>query len=502
MSALLILTITGCNGKHGGDPINGDYDVWLRNAEIFVSGIPWGTGFKLDSSTTTWIYPVPDGYIAGDVAVEDERLPHHSPLATAFVKHNSSTTPSEIAIVIIDDQGVPRYFNTISAPESITGYQQPLCRYPAVEVTYGRKPPPLQNSVTTEVVWTQLTNQQEPNWDLYYTQIEFRATSSYGVRWDTPIEQPIVPIETANTPLDEFQPDLAAMNATGDLYVIYNRRNPSDWSFDTIYANRHAYSHDWSPVWAAARQVSGVTGGSNTRPKSAPKIDAGLLHIDQIASEYHVSAVWSELYDEYTWQVYYNTWDPLDPGVVIADYADTVTDYTPNRVNALPQIDISPDSSGLHQAVLTWFFCAWSGGSYDNFNVRMAVTPFYHDYSQVSEGNTICPDVAVYQMTDPDEHWFGISYYKALEADPWPVWTRSYSFNVDWGLEYVNIEPKNDVEVPGSDARWMLENPFTGSALSLRYPLIPVEQSLFTISWIDKEGSNAFAACSSQGSIW
>jgi len=453
----------------------------------------------MDSASSTWVYPVLNGITPGDIAVSDPGLNGAPTLATAFVRHTSSGAPSEISIIVLDEDGDWRYWDTFSAPEPSTGFETPLCRYPAVEVTYSHEEgePPYLN---IEVIWAQLTKPEAPHWDLYYHQIYFRVSPPNGILWSTAWESPIVRIEPTVTDLDEFQPDLCVNAMSGDMYAVFNRRDPDDPTQDTVYAVRHPKIGHWSPIWGIPYQVS----GSDERAKSAPKVDAGLIQLDQFSLRPRVAATWSELYDLYTWQVWYNSWDPWNPGNPSLT-AQPVTQNTPGRINALPQIDITPDSSLIHQAVIAWFHCRWvlypEPPHYDEFAVWMTATPDL-DGSTVIPGTSICPDVACYQMSDPDEHWFGLSYYVPAGEDPWPVRTHRFTFSVDWETESVSITPVFSTDVPDSNGRWNLDNPFTGSTLTLRRPLPAVEESGFAVGWVDKEDGEQFMGYLSQGNIY
>jgi len=455
----------------------------------------------MDSASSIWACPVPVGITPGDIAVSDPGLGDVSTLATAFVKHGSSGAPSEIDLVVFDEGGTTQYSDTFSAPELSTGYPVPLCRYPAVEVTYSRRQGGDRGLLAVEVIWSQLTNPLAPHWDLYYHRIYFHVTDPEGIWWeDFVLESQIVRIQSTASGFDEFQPDLCVHAESGDLYAVFNRRDPTDPALDKIYAVRHPYRGDvvkWSPYWETPYKIC----GDDARPRSAPKVDAGPIELDEGITLPRVAATWSELYDEHTWQVWYNDWDPVYPGTPSLT-AEPVTQNAPGRVNALPQIDITPDSSLIHQAVLAWFYCRWDYASeqYVDFAVRMTATPDLDDFTAIPE-TSICPDVACYQMSDPDEHWFGLSYYVPAGEDPWPVRTHRFTFSVDWETESVSIESMLSTDVPDSNGRWNLDNPFTGSTLNLREPMSPLEQSSFAVGWVDKEDGDEFMAYLSRGTI-
>ncbi len=457
----------------------------------------------MDSASSIWAHPVPDGITPGDIAVSDPGLGDVSTLATAFVKHGSSGAPSEIDLIVFDEGGeFPRYLDTFSAPELMTGYHDPLCRYPAVEVTYSRNEGVNAGILVVEVIWSQLTNLEAPHWDLYYHQVSFRVFAD-GIWWFLPMESPIVQIESTASGFDEFQPDLSVHAESGDLYAVFNRRDPTDPTLDKIYAVRHpdwGQVMKWSPLWAMPYKIC----GSDARPRSAPKVDAGPVELDEGIPVPRVAATWSELYDEHTWQVWYNDWDPGNPGTP-SQTAEPVTQYAMYRVNALPQIDITPDSSGIHQAVIAWFHCRWvltpEPAHYDEFAVWMTATPDIDDFTAIPE-TSICPDVACYQMSDPDEHWFGLSYYLPAGEEPWLVRAHRFTFSVDWETESVTITPVFSTDVLGSNGRWNLDNPFTGSTLNLRIPDDDdLESSNFGIGWVDKEDGDEFMAYLSAGTI-
>jgi hypothetical protein len=473
-----------------------------RVGEYFLPGTGWdGKAFKLDSATSMWTTPTPTGTLPGDIAVSDDGLGIDIK-ATAFVKHNYADMPSEIDLRIIDAGGSECFSRTFSAPFIETG-MNPFCRYPAVEVTYSRADGENNGRLWVHVVWSQLRMPNNPNWELYYKCIYFRVLND-GVHWDVPCEYPVVAIRSTTTLLDEFQPDLALEPESGDLFIVYNLRDPNDVTHDMIMCARHPNTGYFSPIWDPPYMVSGVTNGSDTRPKSAPKLDVGLLQdAPWYLPELKIAAVWSELYDEYTWQVYYNEWDPYNPGNPTLTPVE-LSSYSTWRLNALPQVDITPNSSAIHQAIATWFFCSWDGLHYGNFMIRIAATPYLDQVLQVSDVPCFCPDIACYQMNDPDEHWFGLSFYEPEGAHPWPVWVRRYNLALDWYNQTNTFSFMTENLVPDADAVWQYANPFTGSSLCLREPdMNDLALSWFGFCWIDYNGGGdeSFKAYITRGYI-
>jgi len=482
--------------------------------QAFDDGISWGTAYSLDSASTMWVTPTPSGIMPGDIAVEDEINQGNpiSPLVTAFVRHDNTQAASEIHLVLADLNSSLVLSDTFSAPQGLTGCPLTNCRHPVVEVTYSRPQEAMIGTIRVHVIWSQLTG-TDPNehWDLYYRYLQFPVYQGGPVwvpDWDETVRLPFcVPAR------DEIQPDICVDAQGGDLFVIYNQHETVNPTVRFIMAARHDYSAMLIPSqWDSPYPVAPL----NTDEKGASSIDAGILYHPNISPvrEGRVAAVWTQrvldqMWGDMRWQVFYNNWSPS--GVANPSSARRITvggEFA--RVNCLPKVDITCESSDIHQAVLTWFDCFQSGSEYSDFIVHMAATPFPPPpaipliYTIQESGYNRCPDLACYQMSGMSEHWFAVSYYHSAtgsEEQPWPVEVRSFSFYVDWQQMVAVISPEWQTS-PDGNGLWSPGNPFTGSSLCLRDPSYsdpggePI-YDVFGLGWVD-EGYMAFL---SQGVI-
>jgi len=251
-------------------------------------------------------------------------------------------------------------------------------------------------------------------------------------------------------------------------------------------------------MWQAASQVSSTT----DTPKLGPRLDAGLISLTEppdfpIPS---VMTVWSENDPEDDWQIFGNRFNI--GGVPNPGATEQITDQMETSNYFLPQIDITPESSGVHQAVMTWVGCYRPEDEYIAPQVEISATPFASRSIVILEGGrwSHCPDVACYEFNVPTpssdtEHWFGLSYYWSDDfQNPWEVRTQSYSFGVDWDGELVVFAPQYSYPLPEEDNHgwWTMDNPFTGTTLCLRNPAYPEEEGepyndRFGLGWVDEE---------------
>jgi len=499
MSALLILTITSCNGNK--NPLLPGIG---RLVQSFQSGTEWAEGYSIDSSSTLWIPPLPTGGAADTIAVYDLNLNPDPPvetLVTAFVRHTSPTAPSDIKLILLKRNGEAAMSPmTISAPPALTGNNERFCRHPSVEVTYSREAESDEGQLEVQVVWSQLTGSSgNQHWDLYYKYILFDVDEE-GVDWSNPYEPSITKIYTTISLYDELQPDLCVDGATGDLYVVFNRDYGS--SNCEILVASHTNVGYYTSTWQDANEVS----ATDDTPKIGPRIDAGPL---DMAAEPNpdttlsVATVWCEPGEYSNWQIMYNRWDTDDDPE--PNDTEQISMSIENGLHCyLPQIDIVPTDNIDNQAIITWTNANYDDGEYYDQKVMITATPFmeasgvpFQDWNY-----TRCSDVAGYEgVTDavvfpPPANLFGISYYHSDdESDPgvdWSVEVRRYSYTLNWQSEIVSFSKDKELDVQGSTAYWSSDNPFTGSTLTLRIPaktnVSRISYSYFGLGWINDDG--------------
>jgi len=502
LTAFLVMFLTlsmavGCNGQRS--PVDSDATgAFGRSAQTFSNGTEWGEGYSMDSASTMWAYCVPDGVSAGDLAVWDEGL-EVSPLVTAFVRHDNSASPSYIHLLMVDLNGPVLPDMEFAAPQALTGLAQPFARHPAVEVTYWRDDEEEEEPgfLEVEIVWSQLTlGLQTNHWDLYYKYICYQVDALNGVHWQQPFAPPITRIGSATSIYDELQVDLCVHAPTGDMYAAFLRETSQ--GNDGIYLVSHPNAGFYYATWQTAYQVSSTT----DTPKLGPRLDAGLISLteppdDPTAS---VMVVWAEDDPDDDWQIFSNRF--TIPGSPNSGATQQITAQLENSNCFLPQIDITPECSAVHQAVMTWVGCYEVDNEYVDPQVAITATPFESESIESIEGGrwTHCPDVACYQMMVPNpgpdsEHWFGLSYYWSDEYEnPWQVRTQSYSFGVDWDGEHVVFESQQSYTLDEDENHgwWTMDNPFTGTTLCLRDPSYaevdgePIDD-VFGLGWVDEE---------------
>jgi len=493
---LLALSMAvGCNGQRS--PMDSDATgAFGRSAQIFPNGIEWGTGYSMDSASTMWAYRVPNGGCPGNLAVWDEGL-EVSPLVTAFVRHDNYEAPSSIHLLMVDAAGVPVLPDmSFAAPPNVTGSFVTFARHPAVEVTYWRLQGAPVGFLEVQIVWSQLSGPPEnQHWDLYYEYMSC-PVDQYGVHWMQGFQAPITRIDSEPSGYDELQVDLCVHAPTGDLYAAF--LGETSEGNDAIYMVTQPNMGFYYPMWQAASQVSSTT----DTPKLGPRLDAGLISLTEPPDEAtpSVMVVWTENDPDDDWQIFSNRF--TIPGSPSSGATQQITDQLENSNCFLPQIDITPECSGVHQAVLTWVVCYEVDNEYVDPEVEITATPFASDSIETIEGGrwSHCPDVACYQMMVPNpgpdsEHWFGLSYYWSDEYEnPWEVRTQSYSFGVDWDGEHVVFESKYSywLDDEYDHGWWTAANPFTGTTVCLRDPSYaevdgePIDD-VFGLGWVDED---------------
>ena len=494
MSLTLSIAV-GCNGQRSpmDSDVTGALDRW---AQSFSNGTEWGEGYSMDSASTMWAYLVPDGVSAGDLAVWDEGI-EVSPLVTAIVRHDNYESPSYIHLVMVDLNDDVVYGDAqFAAPQALTGMAQPFARHPAVEVTYRREDEANMGFIEVEIVWSQLTiGLQTNHWDLYYKYLCFGVDET-GVNWEGPGEPSITRIQSASSVYDELQVDLCVHAPTGDMYAAFLRETGE--GDDGIYLVSHPNAGFYYATWQTAYQVSSTT----DTPKLGPRLDAGLISLTEPPDSPtpSVMVVWAEDDPDDDWQIFCNRFDI--PGNPDSGDTEQITEQLENSNCFLAQIDIAPETSAVHQAVMTWVGCYEVDNEYVDPQVAITATPFEIESIESIEGGrwTHCPDVACYQMMVPNpgpdsEHWFGLSYYWSDEYEnPWEVRTQSYSFGVDWDGEHVVFDSKYSYPLDNEDNHgwWTAANPFTGTTICLRNPAYPEEEGepyndLFGLGWVDED---------------
>ncbi len=493
--------MTGCNGH--SNPVESDgTSAIARSMQIFDSGTPWGDGYKLDSSSTRWVCPVPYGVMPGDIAVRDEGLGGIDTLCTAFVRHDSPQAPSQIYLAVIDSNGDEVYSANFSASSV-----KPRCRYPAVEVMYSREEGAMTAFIKVYVIWMEIT--EEGDWDLYQKCFYFHVDMWHGVNWSFAWQTPVTCIDATSTSDNEIHPDLCVLPASGDLFAVFNREYTA--TSGAIFAIKQPWSYFYYPsVWEDPYKVS----DDLDLWKSAPKIDADFMHINTGSGQQEwpramVAAVWAEEVSDDDWEVYYNQWYHLS---VPSPPIDSITHDGQYRANGLPQIDIVPMSSWVQdhaslQAVVTWMYGAWDGQHYTSPRIRIGVTPELENFITLDDEFGVAPDVACYQLPDPEQErqWFGVSYYSSQSGeDPWRTRIRSFSFQIPWETWVVSIQNHYDDDVPFSQGQWSELTYFTGSTLCLRNPEVPgdIWKQMFGIGWVDeRDPDNQYMTWLSQGNI-
>ena len=125
-----------------------------------------------------------------------------------------------------------------------------------------------------------------------------------------------------------------------------------------------------------------------------------------------VAVIWSENDPDDDWQIFFNRAD--NAFIFNPTLTEQITFQAENLNCFLPQIDIAPESSGVHQAVVTWTTCYEVAGEYTEPGVMISSTPFLVDSQRyITESvNTQISDVVCYEAElagpgSPDEHWFG-----------------------------------------------------------------------------------------------
>jgi len=468
--------------------LSGGFARW---AQDFDDPSDWCVGFSLDSASTTWVSTVPDDIWPGDIAVEDEDLGEGvDTLVTAVVTHTSTAPTSEIRMVLIDKDGNSAYDDTFSAN---TGTAQPFCRHPVVEVTYSRGENDTVGVARIHVVWSQFTDGglQDDHWDLYYRYLKYVVDDEdTEVDWDSPDTDTTVQLPFC-TYDDELEPDICVLATVNDLFVTY-LLDDGPQGYDYIKGARHQQSYmEYPGTWSTSSTIS----GSSRYEKFAPRIDGGIFTYRHSAMHAvgGLAAVWNENVSTAgtEWQVFYNDCDPLSgwtgTPVQISPRYDPETPY----FNYLPQVDITPQSSGINEAVIAWSSaCPTSTVVRD---VMITATPYLNEAVQIITGEEIavynqCPDVACYQMYDEDEHWFGLSTYGHDTANSaWDYYVYRFSLEVVYGEHgYATFSFEDKVDNP-AEGQWNWQNPFTGPTLCLRWPVTPVVQTLFGLGWVDED---------------
>jgi len=492
---LFVVVLTGCsNSKTPVDPeIPGSS---VRMVQAFPQGYQWGIteAYSLDSSTTTWVQPIPDfsGYNIGDIAMEDIiHFQEISPLVTAIVRHDNTEAPSYVELIIADITNTPVFSSTIFASSALTNCPVIFCRHPVVEVAYSREGPNM-GFIQVHIIWQQLCEvDPSEHWDLFYKFISFEVTES-GVNWVDSIIFETVRLPFCTPESDEIQPDICIVDAFNDLYVVYNHQEPMHPEATAIKVARHRFEHILEPpVWEYPLDVA----QPSLYQKGAASIDAGVIQWDPtyIQQARTVAVVWCEEiednYGELDWQVFYNSWfATANPNM--GDIIQVTDFYEFTRPNALPKIDITPASSDIHQAVIAWFSC-WPGlEGYHDFKVNFKTTPFvdytYGFYSV--DGMGLCPDLACFQMND-DWHRFGISHYDSTGGtDVGSAIAQCFEFQIDWSAGKTLYVPLDYQVMPNSNGVWDSGNPFTGTSICLRFPNSSFpETSIFGVGWVEDD---------------
>jgi hypothetical protein len=501
--------IAGCNG-HSNPVVGDDPEGVFRMAQAFGDIENPGTGRALDSATTMWTYPWPYGEYAGDIADQDIILGNvRYPLVTAFVWRDEPVE-AEIHLLLKDSSWDTVWTDTFSYD---TGMEDEQCRHPAVEVTYSRPFGLNVGTVRVHVVWSQLTDDDPEDWDVYYRCITYSVGPFSGPDWDSPTTDETVVLPECSPSYNEIHPDICILPSIDSLFAICVVNDPDDPDVQLVMAAQHLHDDmgdpdSWEPAFLVAPDDSD--------PKASPSIDAGLFTptLSPVRNVLGiVAAVWTEMatdQDLNRLQVYYNEWDSLDEAdpycaVKLTDGGDDGKMH-----NGLARIDVPSFSGGVYcEAVITWVSVTQTTTvppEFLNYSVGITATPDLDEpFTNLQDSRfNRCPDVACYQMYVPQDgdQFVGISYYhQDGPGDPWEVSARSYSFQIDNGEAAFAIE--NTYRIPDTDGWWGLEseNRNTGSTLCLRNPYIPGDwyNQEFAIGWIDTSECNVMLA---QGSIY
>jgi hypothetical protein len=509
----VLFTIAGCNVHH--NPVVGDDpENIFRIGQSFGSIENPDTGRALDSATTMWTYPLPDGVYAGDIVDTDAlQFGTVDPRVTAFVWRDEMDSPAEIHLLLKDRNWDEKLDVTFSYDTALEGE---VCRHPAVEVTYGRLEEESEVGVVRiHVVWAQLTSTDPVNnWDIYYRCYTY-ITIGTAINWANPSTTETVRLPGCSSSYSEIQPDICILASIDSLFAVCVVRD-LDNDPQTVVAAEHTHGQMTdADDWLDAFPLS-VT---DSRYKNAPSIDGGFFTTTTSTSQSllgNVAAVWNEMttassLDRY--QVYYIDWhyqDEADPNEVIQlTEAETGGFFE----HGLPKIDIPSFSSGYTyaEAVITWMSAYQSTTSpptFGDYTVQITATPDVqtYNYTEVDGRYSRCPDVACYQgaITQQDHQLVGISYYNTEDMDngPWLVSAKSFSFYINSGLAVFTEEESTYIN--GTDGCWGLseDNIFTGSTLCLRDPLDPTSDpwsyQYFGLGWLDTSACDVGV---SQGNI-
>ncbi len=479
-----------------------------RSAQSFDTWTVWGPGLKLDSASSMWVTPVPTGIIPGDIAVTDTLGGQViSPLATAFVRHESNENPSYIWLKVADITGAWRYEERFCAPPELTHLDVIRCSTPSVVVTYSRQDGQNNGLLYVHVVWSQLTRwtDMDSQWDVYYYRKYFRVTGA-GICWSPSPPSEIVRVGTVPTQYDEIQPDVAVQANSGLFVLVYNYTEvlaQGGWDWGII---QYMYGFPWENMtnWYGPWRLSDVDPQTQSDlPKAAPKVDTGAMNVDLTPGSPLVPsavAVWTECRPAETlaqtvWMVWYNRWVPVTPGDQLDNDQNITGDYA-GRPKALPQVDIVPDSTGaashaVHQAIVSWMTCSVFNEQYAFPFAVATVSPWFSPLEMFGDPYALVPNIASYQIADPNQtrQWFGMSYYLSdQDCNAGEVQVRNYSYRVEWNTGATTFNSEGLAEGPYQDGFWSVETPFTGSTLCLRIPMNPqFEQSVFGLGWFDPE---------------
>jgi hypothetical protein len=451
-----------------------------------------------------WVSPVPPGFNPGDIAVTDTIGGQViSPLATAFVRHESNQDPSYIWVKVADVTGAWLFQERFCAPPDLTGVDVIRCTTPSVVVTYSRADEE-NGKLYVHVVWAQLTywTDEDSQWDVYYYQKYFMVDDT-GIDWSSQGPGTIVRVGTT-TVLDEIQPDLAVAN-NGVFVLVFNYTEVlpnGGWTWGII---RYMYGYPLgNPTWYGPWPLSAIDPDTGTHlPKAAPKVDTGTMNVilDPLAPLLIAAvAVWTEqkpaeTLAETEWRVWYNRWGLFSTGDQSAT-AQNITGSTQGRPKGLPQVDIVPDSTratshAVHQAIVTWMMCSIVNEQYASPFAAVAVSSSFNQLLIFGDPYALVPNVASYQIwaANQERQWFGLSYYLSDQyCNAGEVQVRAYSFRVEWYSGAVSFVNEGLADGPHDDGYWSVGTPFTGSTLCLRRPINPqFGYSVFGLGWFDPE---------------
>jgi len=380
--------------------------------------------------------------------------------------------------------------------DSFSRWEDEICRHPAVEITYTRGQNWIRGYLRVHVVWAEYVDCGLVgfNWNIYYRYIQFN-TNSAGINW-TPDVDSTVPL--FDTSADEIEPDIGIHPDLNYLYVIYLLYDSGN--SDLIKAALHSDMSnpgDWGDQYRVC--------GTNSRDKFAPRIDAGFFtpSCEDSSLTGYVGAVWCEAFannDYDDWQIFYNSWQP-DESADTGDVVQVTDGSSVDEINILPQLDITPRSSQINEAVFTWVNATYNDQSeeFEDFQVQITATPYVVDsvYNVAPSDYSRGADMACYQRADEDmvddEEWIAVSYYSTDdEGGHWTAGASSLSFYIDEQQDEVQFSAKHSAST-GLYGQWSESQPFTGSTLCLRDPYHDVDgngepkDEIFGLGWIEED---------------